>query len=516
MPRIDFLPTASPESLLLGLYFALLAYLSIYGVHRCYLVYLYTKNGRSAPDNRPVAYHPVPRVTVQLPLYNEMYVVERLIDAVARLDHPHDRLEIQVLDDSTDETYRIAKRAVARWADQGLNIQYLHRAARTGFKAGALADGLRRATGEFLAIFDADFVPPSDFLTRTLPSFNDARVGLVQARWGHVNEGCSLLTRVQAILLDAHFILEHGARSRGGCFFNFNGTAGIWRRDAITDAGGWQHDTLTEDLDLSYRAQLAGWWFVFLPEVVAPAEVPVEMNAFKTQQHRWAKGSIQTCLKVLPAVLTADLPLRVKVEAFFHLTANFNHPLVLTLAVLMVPALFVRVTMGWYTLLLVDLPLFCAATLSVVNFYALSQVAYRRDWLAQMRFIPAVMAVGIGLSVNNTAAVIGALFDRRVQFVRTPKYGVVHAGDDWISKRYGQSAIGQPLVEIGLGLYFTGAVLYAASTQLLALPFLCLFQVGFLYMGCVSLLQRHRIADFASAENGALAGSNSAVYSRAR
>ena len=495
--RIDSLPTASPESLLLGLYFALLACLSIYGVHRCYLVYLYTKYRGPASDDRPTEYQSAPPVTVQLPLYNEMYVVERLIDAVARLDHPHARLEIQVLDDSTDETRRIAKRAVARWADQGLNIQYLHRAVRTGFKAGALADGLRRANGEFVAIFDADFVPPSDFLTRTLPSFNDARVGLVQARWGYVNEGCSLLTRVQAILLDAHFILEHGARSRGGCFFNFNGTAGIWRREAINAAGGWQYDTLTEDLDLSYRAQLAGWRFVFLPEVVAPAEVPVEMNAFKTQQHRWAKGSIQTCLKVLPAVLRADLPLRVKVEAFFHLTANFNYPLMLTLAVLMVPALFVRVTMGWYTLLLVDLPLFCAATLSVVNFYALSQIACRRDWVAQMRYIPAVMAVGIGLSVNNTAAVIGALFNRRTHFVRTPKYGVVHAGDDWISKRYGQPVVGQPLVEIGLGLYFTGAVLYAASAQFLALPFLCLFQVGFLYMGCLSLLQHHRTADFA-------------------
>ena len=495
VPRIDVLSTTSPEALLLGLYFSLLACLSIYGLHRCYLVYLYTKYRRSVPDCRIADDGPIPRVTVQLPLYNEMYVVERLIDAVAGLDHPRDRLEIQVLDDSTDETRRIAQRVVARWADQGLNVHYLHRPVRTGFKAGALAEGLRRANGEFVAIFDADFIPPSDFLTRMLPSFSDARVGMAQARWGHINERCSLLTRLQAILLDAHFVLEHGARSRAGCFFNFNGTAGIWRREAIEAAGGWQHDTLTEDLDLSYRAQLAGWRFVFLPDVVVPAEVPVEMDAFKAQQHRWAKGSVQTCLKVLPIVLAANLPTRVKAEAFFHLTANFNHPLMLALVVLMVPALFARVTIGWSTLLLVDLPFFCIATLSVVNFYSLSQFALRRDWPQQLRYVPAVMAVGIGLSITNTVAVIEAMFGPRGDFLRTPKYGVVRSSDDWISKRYRRSLIGQPVLEIALGLYFTGAVFFAASTHILALPFLCLFQVGFLYLGCVSLLQRHRSTD---------------------
>ena len=495
--RSEFLPTVSPESLLLWSYFALLACLSVYGLHRCYLVYLYTKyrqpaRGAGLPEDAPN-----PRVTVQLPLYNEMYVAERLIAAVARLEYPRDRLEIQVLDDSTDETRQIAQRVVAHWADRGFSIQYLHRAERTGFKAGALADGLRRATGEFIVIFDADFIPPADFLTRTLPPFRDSRVGMVQARWGHVNERCSLLTRVQAILLDAHFSIEHGARSRAGCFFNFNGTAGVWRREAIEASGGWQHDTLTEDLDLSYRAQLAGWRFEYLQDVVAPAEVPVEMNAFKTQQHRWAKGSVQTCLKVLPAVLTADLPPRVKAEAFFHLTANFNYPLMLALAVLMVPALFTRVTLGWSSLLLVDLPLFCVATLSVANFYALSQMACRRRWLAQLRYIPAVMAVGIGLAVTNTVAVIEAMLNRRGDFQRTSKYGVVHPGDDWTGKRYRQSMVGQPLIEIALGLYFTGAVLYAVPGQILALPFLCLFQFGFLYIGCLSLLQQHRGADFA-------------------
>ena len=246
---------------------------------------------------------------------------------------------------------------------------------------------------------------------------------------------------------------------------------------------------------MSYWAQLAGWRFVFLPDVVVPAEVPVEMDAFKAQQHRWAKGSVQTCLKVLPAVLAANLPTRVKAEAFFHLTANFNHPFMLALAVLMVPALFARVTIGWSTLLLVDLPLFCIATLSVVNFYSLSQFALRRDWPQQLRYVPAVMAVGVGFSLTNTVAVIEAMFGPRGDFLRTPKYGVVRSSDDWICKRYRQSLIGQPVLEIALGLYFTGAVFFAASTQILALPFLCLFQVGFLYLGCASLLQRHRGAD---------------------
>ena len=393
----------------------------------------------------------VPFVTVQLPVYNEMYVVKRLIDAVARLDHPRDRFEIQVLDDSTDETRQIVTRAVARWASRGINIHHLHRKVRTGYKAGALAEGLRRARGELIAIFDADFVPPADFLTRVLPAFRDPGVGMAQARWGHLNQEYSLLTRIQSMLLDAHFILEHGARSRGECLFNFNGTAGVWRRRAIEAAGGWQYDTLTEDLDLSYRAQLVGWRFVFLADLVAPAEVPVEMNSFKIQQYRWAKGSIQTCRKVLPAVLKSELPVRVKAEAFFHLTANFNYPLMLMLAVVMVPALFVRAAIGAQGVLMVDIPMFCAATLSVVNFYALSQRAIRRDWIGQLRYIPLAMAVGIGLSVNNTRAVWDALSGGSGRFMRTAKYGIVHTHDGWLTKRYRQSFAGQPFFELGLG-----------------------------------------------------------------
>src|SRR5712691_5770650 len=310
------------ETLILAAYFFVLIILAVYGWHRYYLVFLYMRNRDREPRPGPQL-DPLPVVTVQLPLYNEMYVADRLIDAVCRIEYPRELLEIQVLDDSTDETRSIAELAVRRFAAQGIDIKYFHRTARTGYKAGALEAGLKVARGEFIGIFDADFIPTPDFLTRLIPHFRDPKIGMVQARWGHINEDYSLLTKIQAILLDGHFILEHGGRNRGGRFFNFNGTAGVWRRTAIEEAGGWQHDTLTEDLDLSYRAQLAGWEFVFVPGLIAPAEVPVEMNAFKSQQHRWAKGSIQTCRKLLPRILRSNLPWGVKAEAFFHLTANF-------------------------------------------------------------------------------------------------------------------------------------------------------------------------------------------------
>src|SRR5689334_9938470 len=339
------------ETLILATYFFVLVILAVYGWHRYYLVYLYMKNKGKQPVPKGTL-DPLPVVTIQLPIYNEMYVADRLIDAVCQMDYPHELLEIQVLDDSTDETTSVAERAVRRNAARGIDIKYIHRTDRTGYKAGALEAGMSVARGEYIAIFDADFLPPTDFLTRTVHHFSDPGVAMVQARWGHINQDYSLLTKIQSILLDGHFVLEHGGRNRSGHFFNFNGTAGIWRRTAIIDGGGWQHDTITEDLDLSYRTQLRGWRFVFLPDLIAPAEVPVEMNAFKSQQHRWAKGSIQTCIKVLPRILASDLPLGVKTEAFFHLTANFNYPLMCVLSVLMAPSMVIRYNMGWYEMLL--------------------------------------------------------------------------------------------------------------------------------------------------------------------
>src|SRR5205809_371574 len=296
------------ETLTLAAYFFVLIILAVYGWHRYYLVYLYLTNRDKEPKTGPTL-SPQPVVTIQLPLYNEMYVADRLIAAVCAIDYPRELVEIQVLDDSADETRSIAESAVRRFAAQGVDIKYFHREDRVGFKAGALEAGLKTARGEFICIFDADFIPTSDFLRRLMPHFGDPGVGMVQARWGHINADYSLLTKIQAILLDGHFVLEHGGRNRSGRFFNFNGTAGVWRRASIEDAGGWQHDTLTEDLDLSYRAQLRGWQFVFVSDVIAPAEVPVEMNAFKSQQHRWAKGSVQTCRKLLPRILRSKLPL---------------------------------------------------------------------------------------------------------------------------------------------------------------------------------------------------------------
>jgi cellulose synthase/poly-beta-1,6-N-acetylglucosamine synthase-like glycosyltransferase len=483
------------ETLTLATYFFVLIILAVYGWHRYYLVYLYMKH----KDRRPVpagSFDVLPLVTVQLPIYNEMYVADRLIDAVCRLDYPRERLEIQVLDDSTDETVAIAQRAVHRQAEAGVNITHLHRTDRRGFKAGALEAGLRVASGEYIAIFDADFIPPADFLRRTIHYFTDAKVGMVQARWGHINEGYSLLTRIQAILLDGHFVIEHGGRNRSGLFFNFNGTAGIWRREVIPDAGGWQHDTLTEDLDLSYRAQLRGWKFIFLPDLVSPAEVPVEMNAFKSQQHRWAKGSIQTARKVLPRILRSDLPLGVKAEAFFHLTANVNYLLMCVLSVLMAPSMIIRYNMGWYEMLLIDVPLFFAATASVGNFYMVCQRELHKDWMTRLKYLPFLMSIGIGLTVNNTRAVLEALFRKETEFTRTPKYRIEGQTDEWIGKKYRQSVAVQPMIELALGLYFTGTVFYALANGIYGtVPFLVLFQIGFLYTGLLSIVQQYAPSD---------------------
>jgi len=479
------------ETLILGSYFFILVILAVYGWHRYYLVYSYMKNKDRVPGPPPAWDGPLPPVTVQLPIYNEMYVVDRLLQATARLDYPRELLEIQVLDDSTDETVDAAQAAVARLAAQGFDVKYLHRADRSGFKAGALDAGLKAARGGFVAIFDADFIPTSDFLQRTIPYFQDPKVALVQARWGHVNADYSLLTKAQSILLDGHFVLEHGGRNRAGHFFNFNGTAGVWRREVIPAAGGWQHDTLTEDLDLSYRAQLLGWKFLFLPDLVAPAEVPVEMNAFKSQQHRWAKGSIQVCLKLLPAILQSDQPFGVKAEAFFHLTANFNYLLMSLLSILMFPSMVIRYNMGWYEMLLIDVPLFFAATASVANFYVVSQRELYPDWKARLRYIPFLMALGIGLAVNNTRAVLEAMFRHETAFARTPKYGIERGSDQWAGKKYQQAVAIQPLIEIALGLYFTMTVFYALANGIYGtLPFLVLFQVGFLYTGLLSVIQQ--------------------------
>jgi cellulose synthase/poly-beta-1,6-N-acetylglucosamine synthase-like glycosyltransferase len=474
----------------LGLYFLTLVVLAVFGLHRYIMVFLYFRHRdrRALPAPPPAE---LPPVTVQLPLYNEMYVVERLLASVTAIDYPKHLLEIQVLDDSTDETTTIARKAVERYREEGFDVHYLHRTDRTGFKAGALDAGLNVARGRFILIFDADFVAPPDILQKCVGHFTDPQVGMVQVRWGHINRDYSLLTQVQSILLDGHFVLEHGGRNRSGRFFNFNGTAGIWRREAIADGGGWQHDTLTEDLDLSYRAQMKGWRFVFVQDVISPAEIPVEMNAFKSQQHRWAKGSIQTCKKLLPRILASSLPTPVKVEATFHLTANFAYPLMILLSLLMFPAMVIRYNMGLYEMMLIDVPLFIGATMSVCSFYLMSQrEVFGEGWKARIKYLPAVLSVGIGLSVNNAKAVVEALLGHTSEFTRTPKYRVEAVGDDWKQKRYRGTLNFVPFVELALGVYFTFMAYYAILNGIFGtLPFILLFQAGFLYAAALSLFQ---------------------------
>src|SRR6201999_493367 len=400
----------------------------------------------------------LPFVTVQLPIYNEQFVIDRLIDACCRIDYPRDRFEIQLLDDSTDETTLAAESIVQRYATgaEGLPpqpIYYLHRTNRHGFKAGALEEGLKTAKGELVAIFDADFVPPPDWLRRVVDQFTDPKIGMVQTRWTHLNRNYSFLTQVEAILLDGHFVLEHGGRSRAGVFFNFNGTAGMWRRETISTAGGWQHDTLTEDTDLSYRAQLVGWEFKYLQDVECPAELPIEMTAFKTQQARWAKGLIQTGKKILPRVLKSDAPWHTKLEAWYHLTANISYPLMIVLSVLLMPAMIIRSWQGLLQMLLIDFPLFIASTMSVSTFYLVSQKElYPKSWYMSILYIPFVMALGgVGLTITNTKAVMEALFGVKSAFARTPKYKVRKKGEKNQAKVYRKRLGVIPWIELGIG-----------------------------------------------------------------
>jgi len=476
-------------------YFLVMTILAVYGIHRYALVYNYYKN-RKRIAGPPPEISAWPRVTVQLPIYNEKYVIERLVEAIAAFDYPRELLDIQVLDDSTDETQEVAANCVERYRQLGVPISHIHRDNREGFKAGALQEGLKSARGEFVAIFDADFIPPADFLRRTVPYFIDQKLAMVQTRWSYINRHYSALTEVEAILLDGHFVIEHSSRFRTGLFFNFNGTAGIWRRIAIEDAGGWQHDTLTEDTDLSYRAQLCGWHFTYLPEIDCPSELPVEMSAFKSQQARWAKGLMQTAKKILPRVLRSEMPTAVKAEAVFHLTANISYPLMVFMSIILLPAMIVRFYQGWVQVLIIDLPLFLASTCSISSFYlAAERALYPKTWKRTFLYLPFVMAVGIGLSVRNALAVIEAIAGVKSEFVRTPKYrveGGAQGAGAWAKKKYHKSAGWLPFAEVGLGLYFAGAVFYALQNENYAtVPFLLLFVWGYLYTGLMSLAQTY-------------------------
>jgi cellulose synthase/poly-beta-1,6-N-acetylglucosamine synthase-like glycosyltransferase len=480
------------HSIIVGAYLTILTLLAIYGAHRLSLVFLFLKNRKR--DRQPVAHYAekdMPVVTVQLPMFNERNVAARLIEACAQIEYPRDKLEIQVLDDSTDETVDIARAKVNELAAQGMDIVYIHRTDRQGYKAGALELGLQQAKGELILVFDADFKPDRQILQRTVHFFNDAKVGMVQARWGHINRDYSLLTRIEALMLDGHFVIEQEARSRTGRFFNFNGTAGVWRKEAIMNSGGWEHDTLTEDMDLSYRAQLNGWQFVYLRDVVAPAEIPVEMNAFKSQQHRWAKGSVQVAKKMLPTVMKSSLPWRVKVEAFFHLTNNFAYLLMVPLSLLLLPCLMLRPHGSLREVLMVDLPLFACTTVSLGAFYITAYCCSGRGglWSAFTR-VPLLMSLGIGLTLNQARAVVEGLIGYQTEFVRTPKHGVEKRTESWIARQYRGAKGVVPLFEFLFAIYFVVAIVVAVGGHhWAALPFLVLFLLGFLYVASLSVYQ---------------------------
>ena len=477
-------------------YFVLMIILAFYGVHRYQLVWLYYRYKKNATREPTQRFSELPFITVQLPIFNEQFVIDRLIDACCRLEYPRDRLQIQVLDDSTDETQQVAEAIVERYRS-GFHgdpqpIVYIHRTDRHGYKAGALDNGLKTAQGELIAMFDADFVPPPDWLMRVVHHFSDPGIGMVQTRWTHLNRDYSFLTQVEAILLDGHFVLEHGGRSRSGVFFNFNGTAGMWRRVAIDQAGGWQHDTLTEDTDLSYRAQLKGWRFKYLQDVECPAELPIEMTAFKTQQARWAKGLIQTSKKILPNVFRAKVSFHVKLETFYHLTANISYPLMVLLSILLMPAMIIRFYQGWFQMLYIDLPLFMASTFSVSSFYLISQKElYPGKWYKALLYLPFVLALGgIGLTLTNARAVMEALFGIKSPFKRTPKYRVEKRGEKSQATKYRKRLGLLPVVEILISAYFALTIWYAISNaNYITIPFLFLFMFGYGYTAVLSVTQ---------------------------
>jgi len=466
-------------------YVAVFFGLSVFGAHRLRILYLYWKH-RNEPPQPMRHFDDLPLVTVQLPVFNEIHVVDQLLDAVSALDYPREKLQIQILDDSTDDTRQVCEQAASRLQEKGVNVQYIHRHHRVGFKAGALQDAMPVATGEFLLIFDADFVPPPDLLQRMIHYFTDDKVGMVQARWSHLNQSDSLLTRLQAMMLDGHLVLEQTARSRSGHFFNFNGTAGIWRKKCITESGGWEHDTLTEDMDLSYRAQMKGWRFTYLKDITVPAELPPDMDGFKSQQHRWTKGSIQVCKKVLGQVWSSDEPLRIKLEATAHLGANFTYLLMFGVLVLMYPANFMFQN-SWQKALFLDLPVFFLASLSVIIFYLSAQGAQRRwGWLKTLPCLPLLLALGVGMSINNGLAVLEALFDRPSDFVRTPKYGQKNSAIRPKSSYKVARSVGF-WIEMILAIYFSTLTVLALWKQHWAsVPLLAMFAFGFVYVAASS------------------------------
>ncbi len=481
----------------LGIYLFALAALLTYGMNCWFLMLMYRLNYSKAAQKhqriKDAFYQYIPpkdwpHVTIQLPIYNERYVVKRLIESVCHIDYPKNLLEVQVLDDSTDDTVDIASAIVARMQAAGIDIVHIHRTNRRGFKAGALREGLNTAKGSLVAVFDADFIPGPDFLKESIPYFQDPQIGMLQTRWGHINSDYSLLTRAQSIGIDGHFGVEQASRAWGGLFMNFNGTGGIWRKKTIEEAGGWQADTLTEDLDLSYRAQLKGWRLMFASQVVCPAEIPVTINAFKSQQHRWAKGSIQTARKNLGKLLKSDVSWLVKIQAFLHLTHYMVHPMMLLVVLTSIPMLYSQWFFDSLAYPIMIFTVLCLATFGPSSLYLFSQRILYRDWKTRIKYLPFLMCLGTGIAVNNTKAVLEALFDIKSGFIRTPKYGIRQKGERWKNKRYAIPLNAVSILELFLGLYsLTGLLMFLLFSKYLVSPFLLIYTSGFFYVFFLSV-----------------------------
>jgi len=478
--------------IILIIHYALVSILCVYGAHRIFHSLAskrLLKTIKIAHVEGKSEVHDYPIVTVQIPLYNEKFVVTRIIDAVADFDYPIEKLQIQVIDDSTDESVGIVSERVQHYKKLGYNINHLRRQNRRGYKAGALSDAMAYVQGEFIAIFDADFIPNRDFLLKTIPCFQNPKIGLVQSRWTYLNAKKNNLTRLQSIMLDAHFAVEQVTRFGSNVYFNFNGTAGIWRKETIIDAGGWNADTLTEDTDLSYRAQMRGWQFIYRPDVCSPSEIPESMNAFKVQQHRWAKGTIEVMKKILPTLWEVKIPLKVKIESTFHLTANLTYLLMFIDSVFfLLPSVHIREQMEPNLLAWLDIPIFAFASLSHAYFFLSGQKRlYGRVW-NKLYIMPSLLATSIGLGVNNGRAVIEALIGYKTGFARTPKSGGA-SKDVLLRQRYqSNSQMWATGLEFMLAILYSLFLIWALyQNYWIVTPFLLLFAIGFFYTSISSL-----------------------------
>jgi cellulose synthase/poly-beta-1,6-N-acetylglucosamine synthase-like glycosyltransferase len=475
-----------------AVYVVILSALFVYGANFIYLtvVAIMTRNHRLATEV-PTTW---PFVTIQLPIYNEVYVAQRLIDDVARIDYPADRLEIQVLDDSTDDTVNVIAERVQHWRMCGVNIHHVRREGREGYKAGALRHGLTCARGELVAIFDADFLPQPDFLRQAVPALvADEGLAFVQTRWGHVNRGYSLLTRLQAVAIDGHFGIEQAGRSARGYWFNFNGTAGVWRRRALLDAGGWQDDTLTEDLDVSYRAFLAGWRAGYLRYIVAPAELPVSFSAYRRQQHRWARGSFECAMKHLPTIWRSPVPISRKVSATLHLTGYFIHLLLLALALLYPLLLVVSGPHSELFALLGVLSIFNLTTLAPTFLFVVGQRQVGRNWLTQIPTILLLSVFGCGMMVNTARAAWQTVRSGPAAFERTPKFGVRDRNDSWLGLRYQLSLDRIIYAELALAALTAGTAAVAVTRGFWAIAIYSgIFAAGLVVAAATTVRQTFR------------------------